>query len=271
MINGIGETAQYSSTAQTESNELHIEDCKRQDIYGFSYNPQNDGYYPYRLDGMPVHLSAIGVGQSCFVFPTEENGITLDFHSAEKFFSPDLSSAERQLLYENTLDVKEFQENDRRYVYSGERQESEIHLVGKLSVFAKVAINAGTCIGVYAGEVINDNNFNKFSKSDLDSHALIFDICSGFVKSEEVIVGDGAISRIKGIFERSENSGWHEGSSGYNVCMAGVPGKMNNGDELLIPCCFAISDITPGTELRLHYGYSNQMVENAMNKYHLTI
>jgi len=267
MINAIGGTAHYSSISQTENRHVRSEDCKSHNVYSFCYDSNNDGLYPSRLNGEPKYLSPSEVGKFSLWIPTEENGVALDFHSAEKFFSTDISPAERKSFYDSTMEVREFHENDRRYVFSLARQQAEKHLVGQLSVFSKVDVSAGKCIGVYAGEVVNNDNIYKFSEHDINTYSMEFHMRSGSEKNETIIVGDGAISRINGIFEYDEARGWHEAESGFNVCVEGVPAELNNGDEVLFPCYFAISDIKPGEELRVLYGYNDQAVSEIMSRY----
>ncbi|MCU5775563.1 hypothetical protein N5923_19050 [Erwiniaceae bacterium BAC15a-03b] len=267
MVNGIGATFSSSQNTQAKINIVRREDCKAEDIYDFNYNPHNDGLYPCRVNGEPKYLSPIGVGESSFGIPITMHGIKLDFKSAEKFFATDISSLERKSYYDNTLEVREFTENDRRYVWSLARQQAEVHLVGQLAVFAKVEISPGTCIGAYSGEVINDDNESEFTSEQINTYSTEFRICRNGERAKTVIVGDGALSRINGIFSHDHERGWYEEKSSVNVCFANVPAITNIGEDLLLPCVFAIASINPGEELRIEYGYSNKQVSKMMAGY----
>lgn len=255
-----------AATTPVEKKEWPAGSCKQENIYNFEYHPRNDGYYPCRIYGLPEPVYPYT--GSCFYYGVsrERNGVQFDFQSAEKYYSIEFTPEERCHFYNSIMEVRTFTEGDIPVGISEARRYAEERLVDQHSVFAKEDILAGQCIGIYAGESVVSGNHTCFRQKDRELYGIELNVRTHRKPVEGTLVGDGTLSRINSIFAYEQSRGWYEEKSGYNVILASVPVISEEGEHILWPCCFALTNIKAGEEMRVQYGYPDDLVNRMMTR-----
>ncbi|WP_208718141.1 hypothetical protein [Pantoea cypripedii] len=266
MINGVQASMHSTIITPEEKKEWPPGSCKEGNVYDFQYYPRNDGYYPCRIYGQPEPV--FPYRGSCFSYnvPRERKGLQLDFQSAEKFYSPEYTPEQRCHFYNSLMEVRTFTEGDISAGISEARRYAELRLVGQHSVFANEDILAGQAIGIYAGEGVVSDNHHRFSQKDREVYGVELHVRTHHKFITGKLVGDGTLSRVNSIFEYEETRGWYEAKSGYNVILASVSVISEEGEHILWPCFFAIVNIKAGEEMRVEYGYPDEVVNRMMTR-----
>lgn len=142
----------------------------------------------------------------------------------------------------------------RRMVPSDLRSVSERALIGQWGLFARVAIPAGTCVGVYGGQLMDE--VDLFLLQD-DRYLM----SASDVLGEVAVNGENTMSLMNTLFEFDEHgavSGHPTG--GYNVVAQSFRVTFQHGWRARIRAFRAAHDIAPGSELRWNYGLGSSLV-----------
>lgn len=142
----------------------------------------------------------------------------------------------------------------RRMTASDLRSASERALIGQWGLFARTAIPAGTCIGVYGGQLLDD--VDLFLLQD-DRYLM----SASDVLGEVAVNGENIMSLMNTLFEVDEH-GEVTGhpAQGYNIVAEPFRVTLQHGWQARIRAFRAAEDIPAGVELRWNYGLGAGLV-----------
>ena len=158
----------------------------------------------------------------------------------EPYTRPTTSQRDRAALYQSRLLVRTLTAEDLR-------SPDEQGLIGQRGVFARAEIPAGTCVGVYGGQILD--------RADLfilqDDRYLIG---ASATPGEKGINGENmmAIMNTCYLLDAQGKVAGHP-PTGYNVEPAAFAVETAQGEPLVVHAFFASCDIAPGEELRWNY------------------
>jgi len=200
------------------------------------FEAANAGHYPFR----DFEHGVIQVRSASPVSAPANSGRCYDYANVALFTDPNASQSERSALYHDRLEVKTITEADLR-------SPSEHALVGQQGVFARKDIPAGTCIGVYGGQILG--TVDTFILEDKRYIMLVSD------EGERICInGEGMLSLTNTVFEVGfDGKVMGHPSAGYNIEMAGFPAQLDHGWAVYVPACFTTEDVVAGQELRWNY------------------
>lgn len=195
------------------------------------------GDYPWRdVEHEEVHVRAASEHSA-----PSARGHCYPWALVEPYTCPTTSKHARAALYQAHLLVRELTAEDLQ-------TPDEQGLIGQRGVFAKTEIPAGTCVGVYGGQILD--------RADLfilqDDRYLI---SASATPGEKGINGENmmAIMNTLYLLDAQGKVAGHP-SAGYNVEPAAFTVETVHGSEpLVIHAHFATRDIAPGEELRWNY------------------
>lgn len=200
------------------------------------YCDEQCGVYPFR-DAAHDMLRVLAARDTSE--PTR-SGRCYDFANVEPFLRTGLSRPARAALYRSRLMARRLKGAD--LLSADERQ-----LIGQRGVFATVAIPAGTCLGVYGGQLLRSLDWMLLP----DDRYLIAGTDDGRIS----IDGESLLSLANTLYTLDANGEIAcQPDGGYSCEMARFPARFAHGWEFSIPALFASQDIAPGEELRWHYG-----------------
>jgi hypothetical protein len=136
----------------------------------------------------------------------------------------------------------------RRLTAADLRAASERPLIGQWGLFARVAIPAGTCLGVYGGQLLDDVDLFLLE----DDRYLI---SASDELGQVAINGENLPSLMNTLFELDEQGAvTGHPPSGYNVVPETFRVTLRHGWHACIRAFRAADDIPAGHELRWNYG-----------------
>ena len=142
----------------------------------------------------------------------------------------------------------------RQMLWSDLRSASEQALIGQWGLFARTAIPAGTCIGVYGGQLLDD--VDLFLLQD-DRYLM----SASDVLGEVSVNGENLMSLMNTLFEFDERGAvTGHPAQGYNVQAESFVVAFDHGWQARIRAFRAAEDIPAGAELRWNYGLGSQLV-----------
>lgn len=142
----------------------------------------------------------------------------------------------------------------RRMAPSDLRSTAEQALIGQWGLFARKAIPAGTCIGVYGGQLLDD--VDLFLLQD-DRYLM----SASDVLGEVAVNGENIMSLMNTLFEVDEQGAvTGHPPHGYNVVAESFRATFQHGWQARIRAFRAAEDIREGEELRWNYGLGTGLV-----------
>ncbi|MFE8646279.1 hypothetical protein ACFX58_14435 [Sphingomonas sp. NCPPB 2930] len=139
----------------------------------------------------------------------------------------------------------------RRLTQADLRGPHEAALVGQRGVFAGVNIPAGTCLGVYGGQLLGEVDYFL-----LQDDRYLMALRSG--GGPAFVNGENLMSLTNTLFTVDATTGQPSGhpAEGYNLERVLFPSRWSHGWHFGLPAFFASQDIAAGTELRWNYDLS---------------
>ncbi|WAC71579.1 SET domain-containing protein [Roseateles sp. SL47] len=126
----------------------------------------------------------------------------------------------------------------------------EASLVGQRGVFARANIPAGTCLGVYGGQMLGEVDYFLL-QDDRYLMALRSGAGPAFVNGENLMSLTNTLFEVDAMGQRAGHP-----AEGYNLTRVLFPSKWSHGWHIGLPAFFASQDIPAGTELRWNYDLS---------------
>jgi hypothetical protein len=162
------------------------------------------------------------------------------YADVEPYVNPGLGDAERAALYLSRLQVRTLEAADLK-------RPDETALVGQRGVFATQPIAAGTCVGVYGGQIMD--KMDIFILQD-DRYLISASLEAGRLG----VNGENMMSMSNTLFVL-DGEGKPSGhpATGYNIESAAFQARLADGREIVLRAFFAIADIAAGDELRWNY------------------
>lgn len=194
------------------------------------------GAYPFRDN---VHDQVRVVHMADTSKPTA-SGRSYASRDVEPFVHPTLSQRRRAELYRSRLVVRRLKACDLQ-------SPLESALIGQHGVFTTRAIAAGTCLGVYGGQLLSGSDWMLLP----DDRYLIT------LNDDPPVRLDGeSLLSLANTFYTLDAQGEVTGhpDGGYNCEMAGFEASFAHGWQADVPALFATRDLAPGEELRWNYG-----------------
>ena len=162
----------------------------------------------------------------------------------EPFIESACRKRTRAALYRDRLEPRRLRACDMWFA-------NEHALVGQWGLFARTALRAGTCIGVYGGQL-------------LDAQDLLLLDDDRYLITASVETDDAARVSINGetllslantlmVLDAQGRFAAHP-DEGYNLEVAKFPASFTHAWQACVPALFATRDIAPGEELRWCYG-----------------
>ena len=211
--------------------------AERNRVHRRTWRQKLCGDYPFRdVDHGPCHvLDADDLSRPA------RSGRRYSYVDVFPFACPSTSKSGRAALYNDLMQVRVLVEQDLK-------TPDEQALIGQRGVFAKVQIAAGTCLGIYGGQLLDE--YDLFVVID-DRYLL-----SASNEPERVWVnGETMLSLTNTLFvadEKGEKK--RHPPTGYNMELAFFPAKLLHGWAISVPALFTTEDIAAGEELRWNYG-----------------
>ncbi|MBW8831990.1 MAG: hypothetical protein JF606_21750 [Burkholderiales bacterium] len=201
-----------SGRARWQSLIKQYRHAERNRVHRRTWRPKLCGDYPFRdVDHGPCHvLDADDLSKPA------KSGRTYSYVDVFPFTCPSTSKSGRAALYNDRLQVRSLVEQDLK-------TPDEQALIGQRGVFAKVRIAAGTCLGIYGGQLLDE--FDVFVVID-DRYLLLASNEPGRVS----VNGETMLSLVF------------------------FPARLLHGWVISVPALFATEDIAAGEELRWNYG-----------------
>lgn len=142
----------------------------------------------------------------------------------------------------------------RRLEVSDLRSASEHPLLGQWGVFARVTIPAGTCVGVYGGQLLDDVDL-FFLQDDR------YLISASDVLGQVSVNGENITSLMNTLFDvDAQGAVIGHPPAGYNVVPESFRVTFRHGWRARIRAFRAAEDIPAGSELRWNYGLGSGLV-----------
>ncbi|TFY89960.1 hypothetical protein DYL61_21365 [Pseudomonas nabeulensis] len=222
-----------------------------------TYNRANNGKYPLRdYQGRPIRIRRL---QTQFKKDSGETYSSAQVKPYIKFEGYEHVAA----LYEEKLQWRTFTADDVKV--PGEKA-----LIGQSMVVANRRIVKGEIVGVYGG-VVMPHGFSAGAVSTFGMKVgsrVVSD--AGSLRNESInLVGDNILSRINTHFEYdASGKPLRQASAGYNV--EGIPfdveaehatSRPGVRSEYFLTAVYATEDIPAGVELRMDYGYDEEMIK----------
>jgi hypothetical protein len=127
------------------------------------------------------------------------------------------------------------------------RGEHEGPLLGQWGVFARHAVPAGTCVGVFGGLLLDEADGLALRNH---RHALSASATPGVA----AINGENILSLVNTLFETDDRGTWTgHPATGYNAEMARFDVRLQHGWDVQVVACVTMQDIPAGHELRWNY------------------
>lgn len=126
----------------------------------------------------------------------------------------------------------------------------EAALVGQRGVFARRPIPAGTCLGVYGGQLLDEVDYFLL-QDDRYLMALRSGAGPAFVNGENLMALTNTVFEWDAMGQRGAHP-----ADGYNLVRVLFASKWSHGWHMGMPAFFASQDIPAGTELRWNYDLS---------------
>ncbi|MCS4510404.1 SET domain-containing protein [Xylophilus ampelinus] len=126
----------------------------------------------------------------------------------------------------------------------------EAALIGQRGVFAAVNIPAGTCLGVYGGQLLGEVDYFLL-QDDRYLMALRSGAGPAFVNGENLMSVTNTLFEVDATGQRVGHP-----AAGYNLERVLFPSRWSHGWHFGMPVFFASQDIPSGTELRWNYDLS---------------
>jgi hypothetical protein len=201
------------------------------------YRDEDCGNYPLRdADHAVVHVRAAQPASR--VAPS---GRTYAYADVEPFLSPSVSKRARAALYRSRLQARTLTADDLQAPH-------EQPLIGQRGVFATAAIQPGTCVGVYGGQIMDEADIFLV----IDDRYLIN--ASPDRIGETGINGENLMSLTNTLFVvDAKGQPCGHPPAGYNIEAAQFEVQATHGWKLIVHAFFAITEIRPGDELRWNY------------------
>lgn len=194
------------------------------------------GNYPWRdVEHEEVHVRPVGAHSA-----PSARGHCYPWTLVEPYTRVSMGRLERAALYESRLLVRLLTADDLQ-------SPDEKGLIGQRGVFARTGIPAGTCVGVYGGQILD--------RADLfilqDDRYLI---SASATPGEKGINGENmmAVMNTHYLLDAQGQFAGHP-HTGYNVEPAAFAVETAHGEPLLIHAYFSTCDIDAGEELRWNY------------------
>jgi|GEM_PF-532009 len=226
-----------SGGARWESMVKQYRHAERNRVHRRMWRQDLCGDYPFRdVDHGPCHvLDADDLSKPA------RSGRRYSYVDVFPFACPSTSKSERAALYNDLMQVRSLVEQDLK-------TPDEQALIGQRGVFAKVQIAAGTCLGIYGGQLLDE--YDLFLV--MDGRYLL----SASDEPGRVCVnGETMLSLVNTLFVADENGEKkRHPPTGYNVEVAFFPAQLLHGWAISVPALFATEDIAAGEELRWNYG-----------------
>lgn len=167
------------------------------------------------------------------------SGRQYGYAGVEPFADPKASADNRARRYLDQLLVRTLTAEDLRSA-------AEHTLIGQRGLFARKGLPAGTCVGLYGGQVMDP----------LDIFLLQDDrylIGASRVPGELAINGETmlAMANTLLLYDNGKPTGHPPG--GYNMEGAAFRVRLADGRDLLLRAFFTTEDVAPGEELRWNY------------------
>lgn len=195
------------------------------------------GIYPWRDSNQgELHVRPIGL-----LSAASARGRRYEWSEVAPYADAGVSESARAARYRSQLRVRQITRNDLQPGDDGA-------LVGQRGVFARQRVAAGTCVGVYGGQVLD--RADVFILQD-DRYLISASSSPG----EKGINGENMMA-IMNTFYLRDAQGKLAGHppGGYSVEPAVFNVETLRGEPLLVHAFFATRDIEPGEELRWNYG-----------------
>lgn len=162
----------------------------------------------------------------------------------EPFVSSACPTRVRASLYRSRIEPRRLRACDMWYP-------NEQALVGQWGVFARKAIAAHTCVGVYGGQLMDAQDLLLVE----DDRYLITASVDAADAAGVSVNGESLLS-LANTLMLLDSAGGFAGhpDDGYNLEVAKFPARFTHGWRACVPALFATCDIAPGEELRWHYG-----------------
>lgn len=201
------------------------------------YRDEDCGNYPLRDAEHPeVHVRSADATSRL-----SPGGRTYAYADVEPFLSPSVSKRARAALYRCRLQARTLTAADLKGPH-------EQPLIGQRGVFATAAIQPGTCVGVYGGQIMDEADIFLVP----DDRYLIN--ASPERVGETGINGENLMSLTNTLFlvdEQGKPCG--HPATGYNMEAAQFQLQAAHGWKLIVHAFFATAEIRPGDELRWNY------------------
>jgi len=129
----------------------------------------------------------------------------------------------------------------------------ERDLAGQRGLFARVPMAAGTCLGVYGGQLMDDVD-QFILRDDRYLMALRTGPSRNGMPRRVAVNGEGALSLMNTLFDY-DKAGRPTGQAhhGYNVERVLYPARLAHGWHIAIPAAFTSTAVRAGDELRFNY------------------
>lgn len=194
------------------------------------------GTYPWR----DAQHAALHVRPACEHSTPSALGHRYPWSLAEPYARADTTEAERAALYQSRLRVRALTADDLQSPH-------EQGLIGQRGVFAHARIAAGSCVGVYGGQLLD--------RADLfllqDDRYLI---SASSTPGDKGINGENMMAMMNTHYLLdAEGQVVGHPPTGYNVEPAAFAVETLDGEPLVIHAFFATTDIAVGEELRWNY------------------
>ncbi|WP_190274676.1 RHS repeat-associated core domain-containing protein [Pantoea sp. At-9b] len=221
----------------------------------------NAGKFPFRLSGTPFKLRGFTIYDLDKTRPLPQDAQA----KLKSFIDPGLSEASRKDLYLQNVRVEAFTSDD--VSTSPNRRFIEQRLIGQEKLVAARDLAKGTCIGVYGGEVMSEDEVLKL---DIDKQ---INLLGGEGVSHKFFWdGDNPMAKMNTIFELNQaGNDITQATSGYNVenilAMATLDksspryAEMNRIEFVTF---FTAQDVKEGEELRWNYGYQSRIINKIL-------
>ncbi|WP_231422410.1 NEL-type E3 ubiquitin ligase domain-containing protein [Pseudomonas sp. Leaf59] len=222
------------------------------------YNRANNGKYPLRdLQGRPIRIRSL------------EREARMD--AGTTYASTQIKPYIRFEGYERVAALYEEKLQWRTFTADDVKVPGEKALIGQSMVVANRRIAKGEIIGLYGGVVIPyDMSVRSESTFGMVVAYKMLPDAGAFRADPIFIIGDTITSRINTNFEYdAQGTPVRQATGGYNVeCVpfqveaehaTSAPGKRTT---YRLNTMFATQDIPAGVELRMDYGYTENMIKN---------
>jgi hypothetical protein len=201
------------------------------------YRDELCGAYPLR-DTAHEELHVASAAQHS---ATTATGRQYPFAAVTPYTSPHGTRAARAALYQQRMQVRTLTAEDLK-------SPAEQALIGQRGVFAAARIPAGTCLGVYGGQVMDPVDI--FILQD-DRYLIGASAQPGLlgINGENVL----AMANTLFLLDAQGKPAGHP-PTGYNMEAAAFPARLADGREIVLHAFFATADVAAGEELRWNYG-----------------